>query len=182
MNPKVGSAEDFTIEVMTELGSVMKSNSLSHVSIDDEHLSQEARDLPQLIFYYQAAYSRIVQKEEQTKIQLDEAESQAWVRIKNTANASGDKMPADEVKARITLDPVVQELRRKVAELSAKSGVVKGILESLRQKGYSLQLLGNLKVREEDWLKRSFADRFSNHPEKQRVGQLLGQLFGVELR
>jgi hypothetical protein len=91
-------------------------------------------------------------------------------------------MPADEVKARIALDPVVQELRRKVAELTAKAGIVKGILESLRQKGYSLQLLGNLKVREEDWLKRSFADRFANHPEKQRVGQLLSQLFGVELR
>jgi hypothetical protein len=181
MSPIVGSAEDFTIEVMTELGSVMKNNSLSHVSIDDEHLAQEARDLPQLIFYYQAAYSRIVQREEQTKIQLDESESQAWVRIKSSANATGDKMPADEVKARITLDPIVQELRRKVAELTAKAGVVKGILDSLRQKGYSLQLLGNLKVREEDWLRRSFSERFSNHPEKQKIGKLINHLFGVDV-
>lgn len=179
--PVVGRAEDFTVEVMTELGAVIKDNALSHVSVDDEHLAHEAKDLPQLIFYYQAAFARINMREEQAQIQLEESEANAWVRIKSAATAAGEKPPADEVKAKVQLDPSVQELRRRVAEIRAKAGVVKAILESLRQKGYSLQLLGNLRMREEDWLRRSFADRFNGHPEKAKIGQALTQLFGVQL-
>jgi hypothetical protein len=176
--PIVGSAEAFTVEVLTELGAIISQSALAHVAINDDNLAGEATELPQLIFYYQAAWARLSLREEQSEIALKEAEANVYVGLKSRAEASSEKIPVDEIKMRIRLDPVVAKLTRDGAELRSKRDIVRGILDALRQKGYSIQMLGNIRAREEDWLRNSFADRFANHPNRDRIAQVLNQVLG----
>jgi hypothetical protein len=179
--PLVGRAEDFSVAVMTELGAEVKDTVLDHVSMDDDHLAKEAIDLPQLIFYYSAAYSRAYMREEQSKMKVKRAEAQAFVAIKNAANANGDKIPVDEVNARIAIDPVVQKAQDDLIEIQAKRQILKGVLDALERKGFSLGVVGNIRTREEDWLRRSFADRFTGHPKQDEIAKVINTLLGANL-
>ncbi len=157
LTPVIGRAEDFTVEVLTELGAHISENALKHIGIDDEHLSQEAITLPQLIFYYNAAHTRIMLREEQT----------------------GNKITSDEVNARVAINPVVQQHQDEEVELKAKRSIIKGIIDSIERKGFSLQLVGSIRMREEDWLRRSFSDRFRDDPRKKQVASALNQVLGA---
>lgn len=179
--PLVGRAEDFSVAVMTELGAEVKDTVLDHVSLDDERLAKEAIDLPQLIFYYSAAYSRIYLREEQAKMKVKRAEAQAYVAIKNSAIANGERAPVDEINARIAIDPVVQAAQDALIELQAKRQIIKGVLDALERKGFSLGVVGNIRTREEDWLRRSFADRFTGHPNQEEIAKVLNTILGASL-
>jgi hypothetical protein len=172
----VGSAEDFTIEVLTEIGGKIRMSAMDHVAIDDDHLAQAAKELPQLLFYYQAAFCRLNLRAAQAKIRLDEAKANAYIQHKAAASRAGEKIPADEVHAKVTLDPAVQAIVREHAELEAKADTIQGILHALRQKGYSLQLVASIRGKEEDWLRSSFADRFTDHPQREKIVQAFNGL------
>lgn len=180
-NAIIGSAEDFTVEVLTEIGGKIRMSAIDHVSIDDEHLSKAAIELPQLIFYYQAAFCRLNLRAAQTKIRLEEAKANTYVTVKAAATKVGDKITVDEIHAKTTLDPVIQALVREFAELEAKSSTIHGILHALRQKGYSLQLVASIREKEEDWLRSSFANRFSDHPESRKIAEAFNRLTGTTI-
>jgi hypothetical protein len=176
--PIVGTAEDFTIEVLTEIGAKIRHSALDHVNIDDDHLLQEAKELPQLLFYYQAAWCRLCLRAAQKKIQLDEAEANAYLQIRSGMIKVGDRPTADELKYKITLEPTVQALVREHAEIEAKSSTVQGILHALRQKGYSMQLVASIRGKESDWLASSFMDRFADHPQREKIANAFNQITG----
>ena len=176
--PIVGQAEDFAIEVMTELGAQIRQSSLAHISIDDDHLGQEAKELPQLLFYYQAVHTRISLREAQAKIRLEEAEANAMVKLRSAAVAAGEKVSVTDLQAQIRLDPNVQQLHRDLAELAARKDTIRGVLDALRQKGYSLQLIASIRGKEEDWLRLSFADRFRDHPQRTEISKALNTILG----
>jgi hypothetical protein len=177
-DPIVGTAEDFTIEVLTELQTKIRHSALEHITVNDEHLLQDATELPQLIFYYQAAFCRLNLRAATTKIRLDETEANVYVQLRAQAVKAAEKMTTDEIKARITIDPTVMALGREHLELEAKAAAIKGILEALRQKGYSLQLVASIRSKEEDWLRSSFASRFANNPNRDRIVSSFNQLVG----
>lgn len=179
--PIVGSAEDFTVEVLTEIGAKIRHSALDHVNIDDEHLLQDAKELPQLLFYYQAAWCRLQLRAAQAKIQLDEAEANAYVQIRAGMVKVGERPSVEEIKARITLDTTVQTLVRQHAEIEAKSSTVQGILHALRQKGYSMQLVASIRGKESDWLASSFMDRFADHPQREKIANAFNQLTGTTI-
>lgn len=179
--PIVGTAEDFTIEVLSEVGSKIRHNAMDHVAIDDDHLVVEAQDLPQLLFYYQAAFCRLNLRAAQAKIRLEEAEANAFVQLRASSAKTGERMPIEEVKARIVLDVSVQNISREHAELEAKASAVQGILSALRQKGYSLQLVASIRGKESDWLASSFADRFSDHPQREHIIQAFNTITGSKI-
>lgn len=177
--PVIGRAEDFTVEVLTELGAHISENALNHIGIDDEHLSEEAINLPQLLFYYNAAHTRIMLREEQTKLKVKRAEANAYIAIKNDAVASGNKVTTDEINARVAVNPVVQQHQDEEVELKAKRSIIKGIIDSIERKGFSLQMVGSIRMREEDWLRRSFVDRFRDDPRRKQVSSALNQVLGA---
>ena len=179
--PIVGKAEDFAIEVLSELGNKLRHNALDHVTINDDHLVVEAKELPQLLFYYQAAFCRLNLRAAQAKIRMEEAEANAFVKFKAESAKHAERMPVDEIKARITLDENVQKITREHAEIEAKADAVRGILEALRQKGYSLQLVASIRGKESDWLASSFADRFSDHPQREQIVQAFNSLTGCKI-
>jgi hypothetical protein len=179
--PIVGSAEDFTIEVLTELGAKIRHAALDQIAVNDEHLLQDAKELPQLLFYYQAAWCRLNLRAAQTKIKLEQAEANAFVMHKANNLKLGERMPVEEIKARIILEPNVISLTNEHAELEAKAATVKGILEALRQKGYSLQLVASIRGKEEDWLRSSFADRFADHPQREQIASAFNSVIGSNL-
>lgn len=178
-DPIVGKAEDFTVEIMTELGATMRQSSLSHVGIDDDHLRQEAVELPQLLYYYNAVHTRLALREAQSEIKLEEAEANALIKLRAQANACGEKIGVEDLKAHVRLDPLVQQLRREVVELRGRKDTLRGVLDALRQKGYSLQLAASIRSREEDWLRNSFSDRFKDHPQRDQIAKALNQILGV---
>ena len=175
-DPIVGSTEDFTIEVLTELGGKIRQSALDHITIDDEHLLQEAKELPQLLFYYQAAWCRLGLRVAQAKMRLEQARANAFIAKKAQCQRTGDKMGVEEINAHITIDPAIQTLTSDYAELDAKSDAVRGILEALRQKGHSLQMVSSIRGKEEDWLRSSFADRFTDHPQREKIVQAFNGL------
>lgn len=179
--PIVGSAEDFTIEVLTEIGAKIRHMALDQIAVDDDHLDKDARELPQLLFYYQAAWCRLNLRAAQMKIKLDQAEANAFIMNKANSVKLGERMPVEEIKARVTLDPAVISLTNEHAELEAKASTVKGILEALRQKGYSLQLVASIRGKEEDWLRSSFADRFTNNPNRDQIASAFNQILGSKI-
>jgi Trm5-related predicted tRNA methylase len=132
-----------------------------------------------LIFYYNAAYTRILLREEQTKLKIKRAEANAYVQIKNEAIASGNKITTDEINSRVALNPVVQQYQDEEVELKAKRSIIKGIIDSVERKGFSLQLVGSIRMREEDWLRRSFSDRFKDDPRRKQVAGALNQVLGA---
>lgn len=176
--PIIGAAEDFTVQVITELGAQVSQNALSHVAINDEHLASEALELPQLLFYYQAVWCRLTLRAAQAKIRLKEAEANAFVKFRSQSAATGDRMPVDEINARILLEESVKSTARDVAELESRADAVQGILHSLRQKGYSLQLVSGIRQREEDWLRTSFTNRFKNNPKREQIASSLNMILG----
>jgi hypothetical protein len=179
--PIVGKAEDFAIEVLSEIGSKLRHNALDHVAINDDHLVVEAKELPQLLFYYQAAFCRLNLRAAQAKIRLEQGEANAFVQLRASSAKTGERMPIEEVKARIVLDENVQKLSLEHAELDAKASAVQGILSALRQKGYSLQLVASIRGKESDWLASSFADRFSDHPQREQIVQAFNSLTGCKI-
>ena len=177
-DPIVGRAEDFTIEVLTELGAKIREDALAHITVNDEHVSQDAIELPQLIFYYNAAMARLILREEQAHLRAERAEANAYVQIKVEASSMGLKVPVDEVKARIALNPAVIQAQDEEVEIKAKRLIIHGILSAIERKGFSLQLIGQIRMREEDWLRRSFADRFANHPDRKQIASALNTVLG----
>ncbi len=180
-DPIVGTAEDFTIDVLTELGGKIRQSALDHVAIDDEHLAQSAIELPQLLFYYQAAFCRLNLRAAQAKIRMDEAKANAYVQIKAGSTRVGEKIPADEVHAKVTIEPAVQAIVREHAEIEAKAAAIRGVLEALRQKGYSLQLVSSIRGKEEDWLRSSFSDRFCDHPQREQIASAFNRIIGTTI-
>lgn len=180
-DPIVGTAEDFTIEVLTEIGAQIRHMALDQIAVDDDHLLQDAKQLPQLLFYYQAAWCRLNLRAAQTKLKLEQAEANSFVQHKAQSLKLGERMSVEEIKAHITLDPNVIALANQHAELEAKAAAVKGILEALRQKGYSLQLVASIRGKEEDWLRHSFADRFADHPQRTQIASAFNSILGTTL-
>lgn len=180
--PVTGSNDDYLVKVISELGAELDTNALNHINIDDRQLVLEARELPQLIFYYTACYQRMNLRAEQCEIQLKELEAESFVALKEQSRASGKDMPVDEVKARITTIGPVRELRARIAEITSKRDTLKGVLESLRQKGYSLQLIGSIKAKENDWLSESFSRRLEDHPQRDSLLPMLSNLLGFQPR
>lgn len=177
--PIVGTAEDFTIEVLTEIGAKIRHSALDHVAVDDDHLLQAAKELPQLLFYYQAAWCRLTLRAAQIKIRLNEAEANAFVQFKMASIKTGERMPVEEIKARIVLEPSVQALVREHAEIEAKADSVQGILHALRQKGYSMQIVAAVRGKESDWLAASFMDRFADNPNREKIADAFNRIAGT---
>ncbi len=179
--PIVGSAEDFTIEVLTEIGAQIRHMALDHVAVDDQHLVKDAKELPQLLFYYQAAWCRLNLRAAQTKIRIEQAEANAFLQHKAAAVKLGERASVEELKARVCLDSSVMVLTNEHAELEAKASTIRGILDALRQKGYSLQLVASIRGKEEDWLRSSFADRFADHPKRDQVAAAFNSILGTTI-
>ncbi len=179
----VGAAEDFMIEVMNDFGAKVRSDALAHVGIDDQHLGVEAIELPQLIFYYQAAYARLQLHESKCELRVKTAEANAFLRIQSgSESARGKKLSVEEVKAHVMLDPLVQSERHALIEIGGKKDCIKGVIDALRQKGYSLQLLASIRSKEEDWLARSFADRFRSNPKVEQIRAALEGVLQIKIQ
>src|SRR5208283_407727 len=163
------------------LGARIRQSVLEHIDIDDDHLNQEARELPQLLFYYNAAYSRVCLKQNQTEIKLEEAESNSFIIHRSSGEKVGKKIGVEELKALVILDPNVQSLKNTIAELESKKNTIRGVLDALRQKGYSLTLIASIRGKEEDWLRLSFADRFRDNPKRENIASALNQMLGDNL-
>ena len=176
--PAVGRAEDFSVEVLTELGTHIRENALSHIAVNEDHLASEAIELPQLIFYYSAAFSRLLLREEQAGLRAKRAEANAYVQIKSEATANGYKITTDEINAKVAINPAVIQAQDEEVEIKGKRVIIRGILDSLERKGFSLQMVGNIRMREDDWLRKSFADRFAKHPRRDQIASALNTVLG----
>lgn len=176
--PKIGSVQDYHVKVLTALNAELVHSTLSDISIDDRKLSQEASDLPQTMFYHNAVFQRISHQCEIQTLELKELRARARITLIENYRSQGNKITVDEVDARIDLDPPIMEKSRRVAELRSMRDTIDGVLSSLRQKGYSLQMIAQLKSKEEDWLRRSFQDRLKDHPNKDQILSLFTQLLG----
>lgn len=177
-DPLVGSSEDYLCKVISELGTETVVNTLEHIGIDDRDLAKEAIELPNLMFYYAAVHERISLRIEQLKIELREVEARHFVSIREKAKAMCEQVSVDETQARITLEPDVCSIRRKIADLTAKRETVKAVTKSLERKGFSLQLVGTIRMRENDWLRQSFARNLDGNPNRQRILDLMNQVLG----
>jgi len=159
----------YTVETITELGAMLKENVLGQVMIDDHKLDEEARMLPNLIFFWQAAYARLDVRAEQKKLALKRSEAEQYIALREQSRASAESYTVDEIKARITVQPHIQQIQKEITELIGKRDMAKAMLASLRQKGYSLQLIANIRGKEEDWLRQSFARRLEGHPNREQL-------------
>lgn len=178
--PVTGSHDDYLVKVITEVGAEISTDALAHINIDDRQLVMEARELPQLMFYYTACYQRMNLRAEQLEIRQKEVEAETFVALKEQSRASGADMPVDEIKARVTTALPVRALRAQIAEITSKRDTLKGVLDSLRQKGYSLQLIGSIKAKENDWLADSFSRRLEGHPQRDQLVPMLANLLGFQ--
>ena len=176
--PLVGIADDYLCTVLTELGSETVVQTLEHIGIDDKDLVKDAIELPNLLFYYSAVYERISLRVEQKKIELKEVEARHYVSMREISKASGETITVDELNARITLEDDVGGLRRRISDLTAKRESVKAVTKALERKGFSLQLVGNIRSRESDWLRQSFAKKLEGNPNQNRIMDLLNQVLG----
>lgn len=177
-DPLVGSADDYLCSVITEIGAEMAVQTLDHIGIDDKRLAEEAIELPNLLFYYSAVHERISLRIEQRKIELKEIEARHYVSMRERTKANGETMTVDELNARITLEDDVGTLRRTISDLTSKRESVKSVMKSLERKGFSLQLVGTLRSRENDWLRVNFARKLEGNPNKDRILDLLNQVVG----
>lgn len=168
----------YTVETITELGAMLRENVLGQVSIDDHRLDEEARLLPNLIFFWQAAYARLDVRAEQKKLALKRAEAEQYIALREQSKTVDGNYTVEEIKARITIQPHIQDIQQEITELVGKREMAKAMLASLRQKGYSLQLISSIRSKEEDWLRQSFARRLEGHPNKEFLLAKLAQLMG----
>lgn len=159
----------FMIEVMSEVGGMLRQNVVQQVSIDDNNLEGEAIDLPALIFYWTAAYGRMEQRIELTKHKLKKIEAEKYVAIREDAEANDRKITVEEIKARIEADDLVSSVKQELTKYATMAKTAKAMMDSLKQKGYSLQLISSMRMKELDWLQQSFSRRLADHPNAQHL-------------
>jgi hypothetical protein len=182
VEPIVGSTDDYLVNLISEMGAEVRTSTLDHIGIDDRRLVDEAIELPQLLFYYAAVDQRIALRLSQMRIELKEVEAREFVTIADSYRSRGERMGVDEIERRVCLVDAVGKLRRAVASLETRQETVRGVLTALRQKGYSLQLIGSIRGKEEDWLRQSFARRLEGHPQGAKIRSLVEQILGPAIK
>ena len=167
------------VQTITEIGATITQDVLAQVSINDHRLDQEAIELPNLIFYWQAAFGRLDQRAELKKLEIKRTECQLFIDFKNAGDNVKKRMTIDEIKARVEVEPSVYELKQELAGLMAKRETARAVMSALRQKGYSLQLIASMRGKEEDWLRQSLARRLQDHPQRESLMSRLNDLLGA---
>jgi len=169
IQPKVGSADDYLVKVMTAMNAEVIHQTIGDISIDERKLAEEAADLPQTMFYHSAVYQRISHQTELAEIELREERARIRITLMEEHRSNSVKITVDEADARIDLVPTIMAKTRRVADLRCMKDTIDGVLSALRQKGYSLQLIGQVRSKEEDWLRRSFQERLRDHPQRDAI-------------
>ena len=168
----------FLVKTITEIGATIQQDVLAQVSIDDHRLDKEALELPNLIFYWQAAFGRLDQRVELKKLEVKRTECQLFIGFKDESENTKKRMTMDEIKARVEIEPAVYELKTELAELLAKRETARAVMSALRQKGYSLQLIATMRGKEEDWLRQSLSRRLQDHPQRESLMSKLNEILG----
>lgn len=171
--PLAGTADDYLCKIITEIGAETAVDTLDHIGIDDKRLPQEAQELPNLLFFYSATFERINLRIEREKIKLKETEARQYLAVKEMAKANHESITVDEINAHVTLTPEVSAARQVIVDLTAMRDTVKGVVKALERKGFSLQLIGTIRTREDDWLRQSFRRRLEDHPDRERILTLI---------
>lgn len=178
--PLAGISDDYLCRIINAIGTETAIDTLEHIGIDDRRLPQEASELPNLMFFYSATFERINLRIEREKIRLKELEARQYLSVKERAKANHESITVDEINAHVTLTPEVSQLRQTIIDLTAMRDTVKGVVKALERKGFSLQLIGTIRSRENDWLRQSFRQRLEGHPDQERIINLMDSVLGSQ--